>query len=131
MTIQMFRYAVVGFATYVFFISLTSFLVSLDLDPSGSIVIAYVLGTFFSYVVSTKWVYETGNSTDLFFGWKSVRYLIAVAFNLVLIFAINRFLLMHMRSESLAIAIAPVVSTVINFFIMKQVVFRKKPSHQL
>jgi putative flippase GtrA len=130
MTIQVFRYALVGLATYVLFIFLTFLFVALNVNRSVSIVIAYILGTFFNYASSAKWVYKGSGSYDPLFGWKSVRYLAAAAFNLILILVINNALLIYVESEFLALVIAPVVSTVINFFIMKQVVFSEKPSHQ-
>ena len=130
MTIQMLRYVFVGLVTYVLFILLTFLFVALNINRSVSIAIAYILGTLFNYALSAKWVYKRSGSHDPLFGWKSVLYLGAAAFNLMLILVINNALLIYVESEFLALVIAPLVSTVINFFIMKQVVFRKKPSHR-
>jgi putative flippase GtrA len=127
----MFKYALVGLSTYVLFICLTSLFVALNLNRSFSIVIAYVLGTLFNYALSAIWVYKEDGLYDPLFGWKSVRYLAAAALNLILILVINNALMIHIKSEFLALVITPAVSTVINFFIMKQVVFGKNPSHKL
>ena len=131
MKTQMLRYAVVGIATYVLFVSLTTLLVFLNLNSSASIVIAYIVGTIFNYALSAKWVYKAGDNPISLFGWKSVRYLAAAGFNLILILAINSAFLLYLRNEFLSLVLAPVISTVINFFVMKQVVFRNNPSHPL
>lgn len=128
MTIQFSRYAVVGLATYVLFILLSSILVFLTLDSSMSIVIAFALVTFFHYVMSAKWIYVESDLREPLFGWKSARYLFAVALNLILILVVNRVLVMYTKSEFLSLVLAPAFSTIFNFFLMKKVVFRKTVS---
>lgn len=126
MTIQFSRYAVVGLATYVLFITLSSTLVVLNINSSMSVVIAFVLGTLFNYVMSAKWVYVESDSREPLLGLKSARYLVAVAINLILILVLNKMFLIYTKSEFLSLALAPAFSTIVIFFLMKNVVFRNK-----
>ena len=122
---QLLKYAALSIFTYLVYSGLSTLALIVGLDEIAAIVFGFVGATSFNFFLA-RIIFLSDHLGSKSNSRVPIKFILAVLFNLLLVLAFNSFISRSFFSGLASVLTAPLVPAVINFFVLKYLVFRVK-----